>query len=637
MTYDSSITYLDGANQWEHCNPYVARTVSGSSGLVISHHGYGTTPYNESKNCVIMVVAPLGYQIRLKILDFNVPGIPSKCDKDSLHILDHEKPIDVNKLPQTSDSERTPGPIIGNFCGQLGNKNNTLISTHNSLTVWWHTDPSMAIKNDDSGFRLLWSAFRKPTSIGLVISHHGYGTTPYNESKNCVIMVVAPLGYQIRLKILDFNVPGIPSKCDKDSLHILDHEKPIDVNKLPQTSDSERTPGPIIGNFCGQLGNKINTLISTHNSLTVWWHTDPSMAIKNDDSGFRLLWSAFRKPTSSDCDDSSDLDKKRQVAHNCQNISTDLFSELDGPSKFLMCIFIGFLILIIITAVCFILCYLIPRERKPLRVGLKSTDIPTSPLNNFQTNSNNISANNSKIPPVPNFSPPSHYPQTSFQFQQHQHLPPNFNPNTVFADCDDSSDLDKKRQVAHDCQNISTDLFSELDGPSKFLMCIFIGFLILIIITAVCFILCYLIPRERKPLRVGLKSTDIPTSPLNNFRTNSNNISANNSKIPPVPNFSPLSHYPQTSFQFQQHQHLPPNFNPNIVHGHFNSANDQITNTTTTTKCSSNPSGGGMYKIGENYPTFSGFESSYIIPPPPATPAPSDYTYIRTDANRVVI
>lgn len=88
MTYDSSITYLDGANQWEHCNPYVARTVAGSSGLIISHHGYGTAPYNESKNCVIMVVAPLGYQIRLKILDFNVPGITGKCDKDSLHILD---------------------------------------------------------------------------------------------------------------------------------------------------------------------------------------------------------------------------------------------------------------------------------------------------------------------------------------------------------------------------------------------------------------------------------------------------------------------------------------------------------------------------------------------------------------------
>uniref|UniRef100_A0AC34GVW3 CUB domain-containing protein n=1 Tax=Panagrolaimus sp. ES5 TaxID=591445 RepID=A0AC34GVW3_9BILA len=399
MTYDSSITYLDGANQWEHCNPYVARTVAGSSGLVISHHGYGTTPYNESKNCVIMVVAPLGYQIRLKILDFNVPGISSKCDKDSLHILDHEKPIDVNKLPQTSDSERTPGPIIGNFCGFLGNKNSTLISTHNSLTVWWHTDPSMAIKNDDSGFRLLWSAFRKPTS---------------NDPCN-----------------------------DEDEF---------------QCKNGECIPSALA---CNRF---------------------------------------------ADCEDSSDLDKKRQVAHNCQNVSTDLFSELDGPSKFLMCVFIGFLILIIVTAVCFILCYLIPRERKPLRVGLKTTDIPTSPLNNYRSNTNNISVNNTKIPPVPSFSPPSHYPQTSFQFQQQQH----------------------------------------------------------------------------------------------------------------------------------QH-HLPPNFNPNPVHGHFMCANDQITNTTTTTKCSSNPSGGGMYKLGENYPTFSGFESSYIIPPPPATPAPSDYTYIRTDANRVII
>ena len=85
--YEPSITYLDGTNQWEKCNPYIGRTLTGKSGILISHSGYGTSPYKGSKNCILMIAAPLGYQVRLRILDFNIPGVSGVCEQEALHIL----------------------------------------------------------------------------------------------------------------------------------------------------------------------------------------------------------------------------------------------------------------------------------------------------------------------------------------------------------------------------------------------------------------------------------------------------------------------------------------------------------------------------------------------------------------------
>ena len=84
------------------------------SGIIFSHSYYGRAPYNASRNCFMMIVAPVGYRIRLRALEFNVNGHISNCDKDTLHVFDHENALDISQpLRHALDDASSPGPIIG--------------------------------------------------------------------------------------------------------------------------------------------------------------------------------------------------------------------------------------------------------------------------------------------------------------------------------------------------------------------------------------------------------------------------------------------------------------------------------------------------------------------------------------------
>lgn len=86
----------------------------GMSGIIFSHSYYGRTPYNASRNCFMMIVAPAGYRIRLRAIEFDVNGHISNCDKDTLHVFDHESPLDMSQpLRNSLDDVSSPGPIIG--------------------------------------------------------------------------------------------------------------------------------------------------------------------------------------------------------------------------------------------------------------------------------------------------------------------------------------------------------------------------------------------------------------------------------------------------------------------------------------------------------------------------------------------
>lgn len=63
---------MDGNGSWDSCTPGLKRSVNAESGLLISHNGYGTQPYNSSKNCFLTITVPVGFRIRIKvILNFN--------------------------------------------------------------------------------------------------------------------------------------------------------------------------------------------------------------------------------------------------------------------------------------------------------------------------------------------------------------------------------------------------------------------------------------------------------------------------------------------------------------------------------------------------------------------------------------
>uniref|UniRef100_A0A915D7J0 CUB domain-containing protein n=1 Tax=Ditylenchus dipsaci TaxID=166011 RepID=A0A915D7J0_9BILA len=190
---------------------------------------------------------------------------------------------------------------------------------------------------------------------GLLISHSAYGTQPYNGSKNCFLSVTVPLGYRIRIKALDFDVVG-------------DVE---DVTKTPcifSIMSSQLTL--CIWTISGKNSSRMAE--STHNTLTLWWHTDANLSRGSHQAeGFRLLWSSFRARATNreecrkesefrctvseciplalgcnvyaDCADDSDLDNRLQVQHNCEHIPGDVFSQLTGIKKLLICLLVALL------------------------------------------------------------------------------------------------------------------------------------------------------------------------------------------------------------------------------------------------------------------------------------------------------
>ncbi|VIO86703.1 Uncharacterized protein BM_BM4050 [Brugia malayi] len=161
LSYEPQISYFDGASYLDNCKSKLERRITALSGLLISHQLYGSFPYNASKNCFLLITAPSGYRIRLRVLDFNVLGDAHNCDKDTLHVFDHEKPIDSQTLRDTTHEDTSPGPILGQFCGTIRNASELAVSTENALTLWWHTDAELPFHHNGEGFRLLWSAFRK--------------------------------------------------------------------------------------------------------------------------------------------------------------------------------------------------------------------------------------------------------------------------------------------------------------------------------------------------------------------------------------------------------------------------------------------------------------------------------------------
>ncbi|VDM79066.1 unnamed protein product [Strongylus vulgaris] len=157
---EPTISFFDGNDYMNQCKTRLERRITGISGVIYSHSLYGRVPYNASRNCFVMLIAPIGYRIRLRVLEFDVNGQNSNCEKDTLHVFDHETIIDPSAPHfQTSDSI-TPGPIIGQFCGKRTNASELSVSTLNALTLWWHTDPLLAQQHPAKGFRLQWNAFR---------------------------------------------------------------------------------------------------------------------------------------------------------------------------------------------------------------------------------------------------------------------------------------------------------------------------------------------------------------------------------------------------------------------------------------------------------------------------------------------
>ncbi|GMT35154.1 hypothetical protein PFISCL1PPCAC_26451, partial [Pristionchus fissidentatus] len=165
------ISYFDGIDVENKCMSRLERRIEGKNGILVSHSHYDIALYNGSRNCFIMLAAPIGYRIRLRIIKFDVNGLMPECEKDTLHVFDHETPIDPNQPHRPTDEAVIPGPLLGQFCGKVTNTSELVVSRLNAMTLWWHTDPDLPKQHGGVGFKILWSAFRKEMSAPCAPGH----------------------------------------------------------------------------------------------------------------------------------------------------------------------------------------------------------------------------------------------------------------------------------------------------------------------------------------------------------------------------------------------------------------------------------------------------------------------------------
>ncbi|CAJ0562282.1 unnamed protein product, partial [Mesorhabditis spiculigera] len=164
-SYEPRISYIDGDTPDSQCKTKLERRIYGLSGTVYSHSEYGYAPYNATKNCIVVLIAPVGYRIRLRVLDFDVPSSSqSRCKNgDTLHVFDHESVVEQTTVTWGVDDMLSPGAIMGQFCGRINTSTILATSTQNAMTVWWHS----ASPGDEQphvggkGFRLHWNAYRE--------------------------------------------------------------------------------------------------------------------------------------------------------------------------------------------------------------------------------------------------------------------------------------------------------------------------------------------------------------------------------------------------------------------------------------------------------------------------------------------
>lgn len=160
----------------------------------------------------------------------------------------------VRKFLQIYEGPNENAPKAGRWCGvRIPPEHSSLT---NEVTVVFHTDWS----ENAEGFRIKYETVcggKFEDDNGVIMSP--FYPNPYENSRNCVYDIEAPLGKAIVLNFTDFD---IENDCDYDSLAIYDGPDSI-VSKE-------------IGNYCGE--ELPPPAISSLNHLHLVFDTDSSIS-----------------------------------------------------------------------------------------------------------------------------------------------------------------------------------------------------------------------------------------------------------------------------------------------------------------------------------------------------------------------
>ena len=207
--------------------------------------------YPPLKDCVWILHAKNGRQIRLNVTNFEIEG-GSTCRFDSLEI-------------RNGGNEQSP--LIGKFCGK--NIPPVIISHSYKVYLRFKSDRSLGTK----GFQIKYDTattgcgglLTSPT--GAIVSP-GY-PAPYGHNAECTWLIRISKGSIISLSLLEVDIE-LHSECQFDYIEIFN-------------GDSDRSPS--FGRFCNELRNP-RLLLSKSNVLFIKFRSDAS----ENGRGFRLTY-----------------------------------------------------------------------------------------------------------------------------------------------------------------------------------------------------------------------------------------------------------------------------------------------------------------------------------------------------------
>ncbi|TGZ53188.1 Cubilin [Temnothorax longispinosus] len=168
---------------------------------------------------------------------------------------------------QIHDGENTGTQLINRFCGhELPNGNGTIISSHNTLYLWFHSDNSIS----HDGFTFHWNSI-DPVCGGVLENNFGTIMSPgspgkYPPNRDCFWRITVAASKRIQFH---FGQLMLEQNCQNDYVEITGIE------------------GKRLGLFCNHT--RPPPLITPSSEATVHFHSDSS----KQDAGFQIHYSTI--------------------------------------------------------------------------------------------------------------------------------------------------------------------------------------------------------------------------------------------------------------------------------------------------------------------------------------------------------
>ncbi|ROT61408.1 putative cubilin-like [Penaeus vannamei] len=172
----------------------------------VAYPGVEGVNYNHNVNCAWIIIVPAGKVINVTFDHFHLEG--GSCRYDWL---------------QVHDGRRPTAQLIGSYCGStLPGNNGTIISTHNSIYLWFRSDESYAA----TGFNFTWNT--TDPECGGDIRHLEYGSinSPgypgrYPALRDCYWTIRVNPGKRIRFHFATLQIEE-HANCSYDYLEVRD-------------------------------------------------------------------------------------------------------------------------------------------------------------------------------------------------------------------------------------------------------------------------------------------------------------------------------------------------------------------------------------------------------------------------------